>query len=186
MIHKYTIAGGYNLLTGSTEKNRWYAQVWSSWNIPKHCFILWLTMHNRLLTKDRVIKYNSGIDSSCSLCQVAVESQLHLFFKCSWTMSCLTNLKKWLQWNYNSDDLQKHLRWIQRSRISRFKKLVYSASIGALVYLIWEARNKKLWRNEVITEDSVIEQIQFGIKNRILYMNCKKRNEQDWEWFYKL
>ena len=60
----YSIAMGYKILIRKHEKLRWCSQVWCSWNLPKHNFILWLAMH-RLATKDRVVRYNDTIDPQC-------------------------------------------------------------------------------------------------------------------------
>lgn len=167
------------MFTGHFEKLHSNSQVWCSWNVPKHSFILWLAMHNRLATKDRMSRFNTTIDLYCSLCCDDPETRDDLFFCCSWVRKCLLSLKNWLDWRYGSAELEKLLRWIQRSRVSRFKKSVYIACIAALVYAVWTARNKKIWKNEDTFEDMVIKHIKYSVKKKFLGVYCKKKNGDD-------
>lgn len=48
--------------------------------IPKHAFIDWLVIHNRLSTKSRVLKRDINVDLKCAICSLKVESHEHLFF----------------------------------------------------------------------------------------------------------
>lgn len=50
--------------------------------MPKHAFICWLTIMNRLPTKDRLLKWGLNVDVMCLLCGAAEESRDHVFFSC--------------------------------------------------------------------------------------------------------
>lgn len=41
-------------------------------------FMLWLAMHNRLSTGERMLSWNTGANSSCLLCHDPLESREHL------------------------------------------------------------------------------------------------------------
>lgn len=43
---------------------------------------LWLALHGRLTTKDRLVKWNVITNQQCSLCSEVDESLCHLFFEC--------------------------------------------------------------------------------------------------------
>lgn len=58
--------------------------VWFKGAIPKHSFICWLAILNRLSTRDRQQKSSPLIDKLCPFCGVE-ESREHLFFDCSFS-----------------------------------------------------------------------------------------------------
>ncbi|GFS35290.1 hypothetical protein Acr_00g0038900 [Actinidia rufa] len=59
----------------------WPKMVWSSCIMPKHSFILWLGLKDRLLTRDKIQEFSE--DTSCPLCTNLDESVDHLFFQCN-------------------------------------------------------------------------------------------------------
>ncbi|XP_030478094.1 uncharacterized protein LOC115695144 [Cannabis sativa] len=61
--HKFSITAGYKILTPSLTKSYWSKEVWARLNLPKHCFILWLAMHGRLKTKDRLSRMGIQVRS---------------------------------------------------------------------------------------------------------------------------
>ena len=147
----YNIALGYKLFLGEHERVHWSSQVWSNWNIPKHCFILWLAFQNGLSIRDILARFMENIDTSCVFCQRQTETKEHLFFYCEWVRKCLKKLMEWLDWKCSAIDLNRLLRWIQRSKMTKFRKNSHTASVAALVYYVWKARNKKIWSNEDIS-----------------------------------
>lgn len=60
----------------------WSTVVWFKHATPKFSFILWMAMHDRLSTGDRMSFWNGNVDTSCVLCQTLVETKEHLFFEC--------------------------------------------------------------------------------------------------------
>ena len=74
----YKIAVGYKVLLGEHERVYWSSQVWR--NIPKHYFIIWLAIQNRLQTRERSARFIGNMDTSCVFCQRQEETKEHLFF----------------------------------------------------------------------------------------------------------
>jgi hypothetical protein len=62
----------------------------------KFTFFLWLLFHNKLLTKDNLVKRQSVDDLTCVFCN-EVESCQHLFFDCVTVWLPLKSGKKLLQ-----------------------------------------------------------------------------------------
>ena len=71
---------GYRLLLGDLMRVEWDKIVWSKFNTPKYIFVLWLAIHNRMSTKERIKKYIDLPNSDCILCEEAEEYVHHLFF----------------------------------------------------------------------------------------------------------
>uniref|UniRef100_A0A2P2IQZ4 Reverse transcriptase zinc-binding domain-containing protein n=1 Tax=Rhizophora mucronata TaxID=61149 RepID=A0A2P2IQZ4_RHIMU len=57
----------------------WFELVWGSCQFPKHSFIAWLAILNRLSTKDRLLRKGTTTDFAHSLCGPAEESGNRLF-----------------------------------------------------------------------------------------------------------
>ena len=51
---KYKAANVWSAIRPRKEKVTWFKLVWHSLNVPKHVFISWLAILNRLPTKDRM------------------------------------------------------------------------------------------------------------------------------------
>ncbi|XP_074289166.1 uncharacterized protein LOC141614306 [Silene latifolia] len=78
----YSISKGYKWLGSEANTVTWHSQVRVSAGIPKHQFISWLFVQDRLLTMDRLHKLFQCSDTACVLCRVADENHEHLFFLC--------------------------------------------------------------------------------------------------------
>ena len=56
--------------------------VWFSQCNLRHAFILWLYLHGRFATQDRIMTWSSLNNLKCPLCGNVNDSHEHLFFKC--------------------------------------------------------------------------------------------------------
>ncbi|XP_020250238.1 uncharacterized protein LOC109827635 [Asparagus officinalis] len=60
MDGKIKLSALYKCLYPSASNVAWSKLIWERLNIPKHSFICWLAIQNRLLTQDRILKYGMG------------------------------------------------------------------------------------------------------------------------------
>ncbi|KAL0285311.1 UNVERIFIED_CONTAM: hypothetical protein Sradi_7176200 [Sesamum radiatum] len=89
---KFSTAAAITILQPPSPPVCWYSLLGGKFKIPRHDFILWLAILERLSTMDRpwVMQHNLG----CTLCGTAcVESHSHLFFECSYSARCINILK---------------------------------------------------------------------------------------------
>ncbi|XP_074277785.1 uncharacterized protein LOC141601405 [Silene latifolia] len=91
----YSISSGYDWLGTEASNVPWYKHIWITDGIPKHQFISWLYVQQRLLTKDRVHRLFQSSDTECVLCGEEDESHDHLFFHCSYSRKCLQQVQDW-------------------------------------------------------------------------------------------
>jgi len=137
---QYTIAKGYEFLKGATPSVRWHWGVWNRYAVPKHSFICWLYCHDRLLTMDRIKKWEPISDTNCYLCQQEEESHGHLFFKCQFSRMCLMVFSDWIGINCPSD---RTLIWCSRVKTpTLLQKYILVTGVLGLIYGIWMVRNK--------------------------------------------
>lgn len=138
-LNQYSVKRIYTLLDGDYEKVHWDKFIWCRLVIPKHRLILWLVMHNRLHTGDRLQRMGVRQSSSCLICGLGNETQDHLFFSCCFSSVVLQEIGIWLGWSITNMIVQSMIQRLARSRVSKFTKQAYAMSIAAMVYHIWWA-----------------------------------------------
>lgn len=67
---------------------------------PKMPFTLWLALKNRLLTKERMNRFNINIDLRCVMCNHPIRSNDHLFSSCIHVMEVITDPRFSFTWNW--------------------------------------------------------------------------------------
>ena len=142
--------------------------------MPKHRFIAWLAMRNRLQTRERLFKYNVIHDDCCLICGQQWENVTHLFFECTYSKRCLDLIKQWLGWKVANFRLQQLFRGISRVRYSPFKKQILSMVLTVIVYYLWKNRNEAFWLQKVMTLKVIVSKIKADVKSRISIIKPKK------------
>ncbi|CAI8598033.1 unnamed protein product [Vicia faba] len=132
------------MLFGDLDKKQWAKFVWERSNIPKHRFIFRLAIQNRVKIRDRPKKIGIVDNTEFMLYGDQEETTQHIFFDCKYNARCLNLVKSWLNWNAQIINLQDVLRWLDRAKIKRFKRSVYTPTIAAMVYHIWMYQNDVL------------------------------------------
>lgn len=71
---KYSLIQSYNTLLGKHARRRVTDLIWTRFAQPKHRFILWLAVQDRLLTKERLKRLNTlEEDDTFCLCKKSGE-----------------------------------------------------------------------------------------------------------------
>ena len=89
---RYKAAAVWRSIRPRQEKVTWHKLVWCLVNVPKHCFISWMAVRNRLPTKDRLREWGILMDNRCVLCQSMEETRNHLFFGCPYSQGIWTKI----------------------------------------------------------------------------------------------
>ncbi|XP_060960471.1 uncharacterized protein LOC133031122 [Cannabis sativa] len=92
-------------------------------------------------------------------------------------------IKEWLDWMMESTEVNGILRWIERSKLSQFRKEVLYVVMVALVYQVWRSRNGLLWNSKVPKETQVTYLTKEEVKRRIIHVWPKNVSTGDKEWF---
>ncbi|KAL0292819.1 UNVERIFIED_CONTAM: hypothetical protein Scaly_3152400 [Sesamum calycinum] len=120
--------------------------------IPRHGFILWLAILEKLSTMDK--PWVPSAENGCVLCGgLFDETHDHLFFKCWYSKRCLTILKRQIKFQWPYIDWQRGLMWAsKRWRGNHLINAAFRATLAALVYHLWAERNKKIFSNTASAE----------------------------------
>lgn len=120
----------------------WYHLVCFKGHTPRHSFIVWLAILNKLSTKDRLVKWMPSADTQYVLCG-GLELRDHLFFSFPYSTEEWRNLT--FSWLFLSSDWHTFLNW-GINHLNRPRCWMVHIKI------IWELCIYNLWREK--SEDS--------------------------------
>lgn len=152
----------------------WYKSVWFSDMIPKHAFLSWLTAHDRLSTRDRMIRWGSQVSPLCPLCDRANECRQHLFFDCSYSKEVWSFFYSRLHLS-PPPRFEDGLSWISASR-DKNVSLILRLSFQASLYTLWKERNSRIHSQITRPPSSLIAEIQRLIRAKLDSLSRAQRN----------
>ncbi|XP_020890956.1 uncharacterized protein LOC110230943 [Arabidopsis lyrata subsp. lyrata] len=130
----------------------WCEGIWFLHATPKHSFISWLAIKNRLATGDRMLTWQNGVDPSCVFCTQQIEDRDHLFFKCCYAEEIWSGLsRKILGQKFTTS-------WSDVLRILTFQLAIYS---------IWRERNSRRHGETPIPPLQLLQTLDKQVRNRI-------------------
>ncbi|KAL4340919.1 hypothetical protein GQ457_08G001550 [Hibiscus cannabinus] len=153
----------------------WHKLIWFPLHVPKHALIAWMALHERLPTKDRLMRMGIVVDCLCPMCEDAAESHSHLFFECAvssriWTMvlrTCGLN-RMVLQWSREVAWAVNSLKG--KSLLSSILRIAWSACI----YLIWIERNARMYSDSMSSVEDIFADVKTIIRIRLSNRNINK------------
>ena len=155
--------------------------VWCRLAIPKHRFILWLAVNQKLLTRDWLHQCIVPLTSlCCPVCSQEDESHSHLFFECAFSRIVLQAVHGWLR---GASWPAQYVAWIQWLSLPRtgWCSLVANAACAATVYLIWLNRNNCWIEKSCLPVSKIDSLIRFSVKARVhnlIDRHCTIRERQ--------
>ncbi|XP_019240287.1 PREDICTED: uncharacterized protein LOC109220273 [Nicotiana attenuata] len=87
----------YLQLIGELPRVSWKCLVFQNSARPKAVFTMWLLLHGRLPTKDRLANWGINVTPHCVMCSGQVETREHLFVQCSYATELWNKVMKWIQ-----------------------------------------------------------------------------------------
>lgn len=153
---------------------QWHCLVWFSNCIPKHAFILWLAIRRKLMTQDRMQFWQSDRDLNCAFCHMQLDSVDHLFFECQYSSMVYWHFrsKGYLNISHNSwDDLMVKAATVWKGK--SINVVVNKLILGALVYLLWQERNWRLFQNSRRSVIQLIGGIEEVVRLKIMGLNLR-------------
>jgi hypothetical protein len=90
---KLSAKSAFLFLHGSRPSLVWPGIVWRSCIPPSHSFTFWRLMHGKLPTDENLQRRGCSLVSVCALCFATVETSVHLFLECDFSL----HLWRWLE-----------------------------------------------------------------------------------------
>lgn len=124
----------------------WIGMVCSKSNVSWHYCILWLALHNKLLTKDKLYARRITDSDVLVLCNQAREDVSHLFFNCGFSNDVWVRALKFVNIQRSPYDWHREISWFLRKAsgktlLAKMRRTVLSSN----VYLIWRAQNLQVF-----------------------------------------
>ncbi|GKD97313.1 RNA-directed DNA polymerase, eukaryota, reverse transcriptase zinc-binding domain protein, partial [Tanacetum coccineum] len=143
--------------------------ILSNYQIPQLCNGIedGLTIQNKLMTQENIVKWKDDDGMKCSLCQCCMDSIEHLFFMCPYTNAVWGEIQKMLNvqlsyvWHIIVDEL------IGLPNNKNVWSIVRRLVFGAAVYFIWQERNKRMFQNEKREVKNVVEIIKETVRLKL-------------------
>ncbi|XP_019258719.1 PREDICTED: uncharacterized protein LOC109236934 [Nicotiana attenuata] len=139
----------YHKLRGSFSKVSWRRVVCNN-ACPRWTFLVTMTAHGKLYTKDRLSKWGIQIDQECVPCSQASETIQHLFFECPYAAELWGNLLAWqgirrpvYRW---AEELTRAEKWLKRKTATTE---LYKMTLAACAYYVWQERNNRIFQAKV-------------------------------------
>ncbi|CAA7031764.1 unnamed protein product [Microthlaspi erraticum] len=163
---KFSMARAWNSLHPSPPTVSWYNSVWFKNHIPKHAFIFWLTVQNRLVTRDRMRSWGLRVPEECLLCGSSIESRDHLFFRCTYSQTVWNSF-----FSHGSlippTDLDGTISWVCASFNSPNLKTICKLIAQAVVYFLWSERNVRLHSPSSKTSHTLTKEINLTLRAKL-------------------
>ncbi|PWA54852.1 reverse transcriptase zinc-binding domain-containing protein [Artemisia annua] len=171
---KFSVKQAYIDLSGEEEMVKWCKPVWFSQNIPKHAFILWLAIQNKLTTQDKIRSWGSCDMMVCTLCYSDGDSHQHLFFKCKYANQFWNKVKDKLGIQCDGLEWNEIVNWCaELCNGNTIVSVVRRIGLAASVYYIWQERNWRLFKGVQRSTDELISQFNETVKLRLLSLKVK-------------
>ncbi|XP_057493231.1 uncharacterized protein LOC130778743 [Actinidia eriantha] len=152
----------YDYYRQKRAKLAWPKMVWHNSITPKHSFILWLGLKDRLLTKDKIQEFSD--DRLCPLCRSEDETVDHLFFRCRVGGQIWAQIKAWLGITRAMQTIKASVKWlIKEARGTGLQAKTKKISLARTVYHLWEARNQRIFEGTIKSSEALIRGIQIQV-----------------------
>ncbi|XP_074288554.1 uncharacterized protein LOC141613708 [Silene latifolia] len=164
----YSVSSGYKWLCGQQSKVTWCPVIWTQTSIPKHSFIGWLVVQERLMTRERLLNFGFITDGACLFRQSHLETHQHLMYECKFSQLCWDLIRGWLEIDFPTPGLVAWcLNWRCKSLMK--KQIVFTAIVAAW-YHLWHAKNVCRLEAVLITPSVLLKQVKQDVCRR-----CKDR-----------
>ncbi|XP_016507579.1 uncharacterized protein LOC107825262 [Nicotiana tabacum] len=87
----------YLKLIGDNERIPWKTLRFGDDTRPKAQFTVWLQMHGKLMTVDRLASWGINIDPICNLCNSYSETRNHVFMEYPFSNKVWEGVLKWMK-----------------------------------------------------------------------------------------
>ncbi|XP_071726798.1 uncharacterized protein [Rutidosis leptorrhynchoides] len=173
-LKAYSTNQAWKDLGCSDPKIDWYHVVWYPKITPKHAFILWLAVQNRLSTQDRLKKWYPNEQIECSFCGNQEDSHSHLFFRCEFTSQVWNKVKRMLVYKGLNNGLLHIVQDMAKyTAIKDIRNILNKVAIGAVVYYIWMERNRRIFRKVKKSVNEVSDEVKDFIRVKMTSLKVK-------------
>ncbi|XP_071687999.1 uncharacterized protein [Rutidosis leptorrhynchoides] len=176
ILHQFSVRQAYEAIRPAGSIVPWFEVVWHSNSIPRHSFLLWLLMKQKLKTQDNLKTWEirQGQVLECPLCFECQDSHSHLFFGCRYSRVVWEYVKQYAH-GLRSHDWSKVVDDIAGSNDKNSANtLVAKLLFAAAVYFIWIERNSRLFDSKKRSAKDLFGEIYASVRLKLFSVRFKE------------
>nr|XP_016488102.1 PREDICTED: uncharacterized protein LOC107808126 [Nicotiana tabacum] len=148
---KFCIKKLYNASRPQFQKCNWKRLTIASKAIPRHKFILWLALHRRLATVERLQRWGLMVSKDCVLYRSNEEEALdHLLFDCAYSRTMWATMLRWTGMQHQIGSWDEEIEWMAKVAVSKSKGEILVFLFTAVIYHVWQERNNRRFQGKEI------------------------------------
>ncbi|XP_050238094.1 uncharacterized protein LOC126687578 [Mercurialis annua] len=140
---KFSIKSAWEHFNMQHDVVSWWRILWSSGNIPKHSFISWLAIRQKLRTREKLKRWGCVESDVCVLCN-----------------------KEFTLGGGNAPSSARKQRG--KSMLAKIRRAVFCCT----VYNIWKARNRVIFQNERVDAEVIYYWIRQEVLLKLFSFRC--------------
>lgn len=141
--------------------------VWFPHSISKHSILCWKVAINKLPSIQRLHHMKIVDSSSCCFCWTEIESDKHLFFKCSISKQVWTQIFHKCSTSPIQISWKSIMKWISRElSLANMEGVVAKLAFQAAMYHVWMEKNARRFYNKCRTINQIVEAIVWEVKSK--------------------
>ena len=171
----FSVSKLYSTLNPDPPIAQWHRVVWFKKRIPRHAFITWLVMRERMVTRDRLISWGMNVPSTCLLCATCDETAPHIFFECDYSLSVWNGLVSRSRLTPPSE-LQAIVDWLSSPQLTGKLKIMMHLIFQATIYHLWKERNNRFHSNSARPPVQIIKDISLQLRSKLFSLDRETTN----------
>lgn len=148
----------------------WHKVVWFKKRIPRHSFITWLAMRDRMVTRDSLISWGMDVSPSCLLCGTRAESVKHIFFECDYSLRVWNDIMARSRLQPPSA-LHAIVNWLSSPQLQGKLRTMLHLIFQATIYHLWKERNNRLHSNIARPPVQIIKDIALQLRSKLFSLD---------------
>lgn len=160
-------------IRGQHQVCNWSKGVWFSHSTPKYSFFLWIALHGRLQTLDRMQQWIPGINTTCVLCNDTQESCSHLFFGCRYSEQIWKKLVGDIMQDRYTADWNELVEIISSTWLTPTTTFLIRYTLQATLHAIWRERNARRHGEQPHYAACLIQSIDKTVRLKLLSVKGK-------------
>ncbi|XP_071728108.1 uncharacterized protein [Rutidosis leptorrhynchoides] len=157
-VHEFSVSRAWNSLRLQGSKVSWYSVVWFSQCVPRHAFLLWLLLGEKLKTQGKLKPWDVRDGS----------------IQCNFSAAVWSKVQCMLLFDIGSNDwrvIVDQLTPVSERNLANV--LVAKLCFAAAVYAIWQERNYRLFKHVSRTEQQVFQAIVSNTRLKMMTIRFK-------------
>ena len=178
----FTVTSAWNQIRPRKQVVDWHASVWFPQAIRRHAFIVWLVIHDRLDTQDKLLKWGLINSMSCVFCRENVEERNHLFFGCHFTAGIWMRVLRLCGNVRMPRNWENEFLWVMGAKGNSFISITKRIAWGATIYHLWRHRNSRIHENNYSSGETIFHLICNDVRLKVSGLQKVDDNHANKTW----